>query len=880
MTNSSSNSKGISLIKSALAILAVCVATASGGATRQLLVVGNSGEYAPLVQAGLQRELSEPVELKEIALSDAEGCALAPDYLIVATGDEIPSRLKPIPEREAFRASVEKALDAFAARPTPPKTVIRGVFDPNSTKDGILHQVARDRNVTFVPCIYAVREGPQEVARQILDSGWTAKSRNPLLVGTAGDGHISPAATTPFGLVQAGPDTSAVCGRAYHANYAHTCGYQYQNLWLWRFSQTRLMGTGAPSLGDFGVLPFPEGFSPTNTPARMLKETEKVEPGYYAISFREADAVLAAEIAASPHGAIYRFQYPKGKRAKLLVDLDWGIGEHSATLRSWRYFVESTFASFAPDSTRMWGLRRVHNWTDYQLHFAARFSRPFVSKRRLQPTQSGRGEIWELDFGELDDDLFFSIALSYISPTAAERNLAAEIPTCDARGFDAVREAGAADWRKALSVIELDPKTDEETKINFKAALYRTFLQPNLISDVGKPARYSTFSLWDTFRAAHPLYTITAPERVPDFVNSLLDCYDRQGYLPLWGLAGLDSHCMIGHHAVSVIVDWYLKEQGNSTVRLPTSTSTIDWERAYRAVKESLTKNHVASSIGGGGHLKEDFDLLDRYGYYPYDRLTPDLQGDPIIGESVSRLIEGAFDDACAARLAAGLGHADDAAFFARRAQCWTNVYDRTTGFVRGRNAAGAWREPFSPFALGTGGDVDNDFTEGNAWQYTWGVLHDFNGLFAQMGGKAGALKRLDEFFAARPPSPEDGDTAGMTGAIGQYCHGNEPSHHVAYLYALLGRPEKTDEIVERILKTQYFARPDGLCGNDDCGQMAAWYVFSTLGFYPVNPCGGEYVLGKMPVPSATIRFPDGRTRTLRPDTFGPDRTVIRHSEL
>lgn len=853
-----------------LGALACAFVTASGGATRQLLIVGNSGDYAPFVQAGLQKELSEPVDLKEIALADVEGCALNPDYLIVATGDEIPSRLKPIPEREAFRASVEKVLKKFAARPTPPKTVVRGVFDPNSTKDVILHQAARDHGVTFVSCIYAVPEGPQEVARQILDSGWTAKSRNPLLVGTAGDGHISPAATTPFGLVQAGPDTSAVCGKTYRANYAHTCGYQYQNLWLWRFSQTRLMGTGAPSLGDFGVLPVVGDFNPTNTPARMLKETEEVEPGYYAIGFRECDAVLAAKIAAAPHSAIYRFHYPKGKRAKLLVDLDWGLGEHATTLRPWKYFVKGTFATFSPDSMRMWGQRTVHNWTDYQLHFAARFSHPIVAKRCLQTNGSGRGEIWELDFGELEfGELVFSIGLSYTSPNAAERNLAAELPTCDANGFNAVREKSRADWKKALSVIELDPKTDEETRINFTAALYRTFLQPNLISDVGKPARYSTFSLWDTFRAAHPLYTITAPERVPDLVNSLLDCYDRQGYLPLWGLAGLDSHCMIGHHAVSVIVDWYLKGGGS-----------VDWERAYRAVKESLTKTHVASSIGGGGHLKEDFDLLDRYGYYPFDRLTPDLQGDPIIGESVSRLLEVAFDDDCAARLAAGLGHADDAAFFARRAKCWTNVYDRTTGFVRGRNAAGAWREPFSPYALGTGGDVDNDFTEGNAWQYTWSVLHDFEGLFAQMGGKAGALKRLDEFFAARPPSPEDGDTAGMTGAIGQYCHGNEPSHHVAYLYALLGKPERTAEIVERIFRTQYFARPDGLCGNDDCGQMAAWYVFSTLGFYPVNPCGGEYVLGKMQVPSATIRFPDGRTRTLRPDTFGPNRTTIRHSEL
>ena len=674
------------------------------------------------------------------------------------------------------------------------------------------------------------------------------------MIGTSGLGHVSPAATSPFGLVQAGPDTSAQ-EDSFSVDWKHTSGYQHEDDWIWRFSQTHLSGTGCASFGDFGILPIVEGFDALTHPAKILHATEIVEPGSYAVSFTEGNAQLSAEVVALPHTAIYSFTYPQGEKAKLLIDLDWGIGGEYHCC--WGKFVKGTKFSWSDDCRKVFGSRAVVNWTNYQLHFAASFSRPFCSPPVCrQKAGDGHGEIWELDFGELKDGvLSVSLGLSYTSAHAAERNRAAEADTFD---LATARARVAAEWAKALSVIELDSSTDASTQLNFRAALYRTYFQPNLISDVGAKPRYSTFSFWDTFRAAHPLYTFTAAERVPDFVNSMLDLYDRQGYLPIWGLAGLDTHCMVGHHAVPVIVDAYLKGLGGAK-------GEVDWERAYRAIKDSLTEEHQPSNAGGWGLLKEDWDLLNRYGYYPFDQMRGNSEGLAVKGESVARLLECAYDDACAARLAKGLGKLEDVAFFVNRSKCWTNVYDRMTGFMRGKDSAGKWREPFSPYALGHNSWQDNDYCEGNAWQYTWHVLHDFNGLFTMMGGRSVAQAKLDGLFAARPPEADrDGEENNVTGLIGQYAHGNEQSHHIAYLYTLLGAPEKTAKVVRKVFATQYFPRPDGLSGNDDCGQMAAWYVFSALGFYPVDPCGGEYVIGAPQVASAKMRLPNGKSLTIR----------------
>ena len=678
-------------------------------------------------------------------------------------------------------------------------------------------------------------------------AAFTGRADEPvdLFVGTAGLGHVSPAACAPFGAVQAGPDTSASPGK-YVGDWAHTSGYQHGDGWLWRFSQTRLSGTGCPGGGDFGILPF-AGDAPRAV--RMRKETETARPGFYAVDLADG---ISCSVAASPHGAVYRFAYPKGASAKLLADLDWTIarrGKDDGSL--WGVFAtyvkESEIRALSP--TRLVARRKVRAWVDYEIFCAFDFSRPVVSRT---------GGV--CDFGVLPDGVLeVRLALSATSAEAAAANLDAELKGVP---FETVAARTEAAWDAYLSRVRLAPGTDPAVRASFYAALYRTAIQPNDIGDVGRE-EYSTFSLWDTFRAAHPLYTLLAPERVDGFVRSLLDVYKRNGYLPIWGLRGTDNHCMIGHHAVPVIADAYLK-----------GFRGYDVDLAWRAVHDSLTREHKAVSDSTWGLLKEDWPLLERYGYLPYDALTGGSRGHKVVGESVSRLFEGAYDDACAARFASALGKADESAFFARRSGFWRNALDPATKFARGRNAAGGWREPFDPKACGHCWFQPNDFTEGNAMQYTWHVLHDPDGLVAALGGRDAALAQLQRLFSGESVAYGENGVSDVTGLIGQYAHGNEPSHHVIYFFSLLGRPDLAAKYVKEVFDTQYRPTPDGLCGNDDCGQMSAWYVFSALGFYPFDPCGGEYVVGAPQVPGAELSLPGGKTLTIRTENFTPGGTV------
>ena len=669
-----------------------------------------------------------------------------------------------------------------------------------------------------------------------------------VFVGTQGVGHVTPAAAFPFGMIQAGPDTSASPDR-FVADWAHTCGYQHDDPWIWRFSQTHLSGTGVGAFGDFGLLPYVSGFQGDRKPARIVKESEKGEPGYYAVTIDEAGARIACEMIALRRVVCYRMAYPAGRSAKLLVDLDWGIGDPQ-TRGIWGRHVRSCMSSF-PSATEMRGGHSMWIWNGYRFFFAAAFSRPMCDRRLVRAAGDGRGEVWELDFGDLEGrPLEIRLGLSTTSDAAAADNLNAEAPDFD---FAAALQKSRAAWNGMLSRIDLSDRTDPLVRANFNSALYRVLLQPNLISDVGRPNRYSTFSLWDTFRAAHPLYTIIAPEYVPDFVNSLLDQYDRQGYLPIWSLGGGENHCMIGHHAVPVIVDAHLK-----------GFEGVDWNRAYAAIKDSLTHDHRAAGEGTWGLTKEDWKTYDKYGYYPYDRLTCSYEGKPVLGESASRTLECAYDDACAAKLARALGKADDDAFFSKRAGNWRHLFDPSVGFVRGRDSRGRWRTPFDPKDCGAGPWAENDFTEGNAWQYTWHVMQDPDGLVDAFGGKVRFGERLQALFEEKSEVRGKSFLHDVTGLIGQYAHGNEPSHHVAYLFRWSDRPSKTAEYVRKIAETQYAPRPDGLCGNDDCGQMAAWYIFSVLGFYPLDPCGGEYVIGVPLTPQATIRLRQGGCFSVR----------------
>ena len=461
----------------------------------------------------------------------------------------------------------------------------------------------------------------------------------------------------------------------------------------------------------------------------------------------------------------------------------------------------------------------------------------------------GKGEKWLLTFEGEPKTVLVKIALSAISEEGASRNLDAEMPDWD---FARVRAAARAEWNRWLSRIAIDGTDDDKAK--FYTALYRTMVQPNNLADVDGRCRtakgevvkssggrfFSTFSLWDTYRAAHPLYTLVAPEKVPEFVNSMLDQYDALGHLPMWGLWGRDAECMLGIHSVSVIADAMLKGFGG-----------FDRERAYEAVRMTQRVSHILPKEKRRKffHLRDEWEVLDKYGYYPFDVIQ---------GESVSRVMENTYDDWCAAQMAKSLGKKEDAEFFERRCRAYRNIYDSSTGMMRGRDATGNWREPFDPYEVGHSSEPStgmNDYTEGNAYQWTWHVLHDQQDLVRLMGGPGEFKFRLKELFELPDVVRGPCKSQDVTSLIGQYAHGNEPSHHVMYLFDLTDEPWRGQELIRRVCSTMYRDEPDGLPGNDDCGQMSAWYVFAALGFYPVSPASGEYWIGAPQVPKAKIKL-------------------------
>ena len=650
-------------------------------------------------------------------------------------------------------------------------------------------------------------------------------------VGCAFNGHCFAAASYPFGLVQAGPDTGT-------ESWDYCSGYRYADTNIFGFSQTHLSGTGCNDLGDLLLLPWAgDGLAPKRS-SRYRKETQTATPGYYAVTLDDAD--VATEIAVAPHAAIYRFTYGKQGRAHLMVDGQWGV---VFTSRLKQHVLEGEIRQEGPN--RLVGRSKVRNWVEREYSFVLETDRPIAGSAKLpkaDPAEKADRLVLDFDL-KPGETLSVKLALSGVDVDGAKANLAKEIPAWD---FAGVKDRARAEWNRYFRRMEMTGGTADE-KANFYTALYHLCIQPNNIADVdgryrgadGKVATspdgkyFSTLSLWDTFRAAHPLYTILAPELVPSFVNTMIAHWKAAGYLPIWTLWGKDNQCMIGTHSVPVIVDAYFK-----------GFPGIDWNAAWAAVEDSLRAAHR-------GRHKERWDLLDKYGYYPFDEIR---------GESVSRALECAYDDDCAARFAAALGKKDAAAFFAKRAGNYRNVFDRKEGLVRGRDTKGNWRTPFDPFRLGHGADTPNDFTEGNSWQYTWHVMHDPEGLISLYGSTQAFANKLDALFRQPEKTEGAGFVLDVSGLIGQYAHGNEPSHHVAYFYQFANRATRTAEVVREVFDRFYLNKTDGLCGNDDCGQMSAWYLFGAAGFYPFNPCGGEYVLGAPQVPGVRFALGNGKT--------------------
>jgi len=645
-------------------------------------------------------------------------------------------------------------------------------------------------------------------------------------IGTAGTANCHPNACYPHGMVQAGPTSGT-------GEWKYCSGYQLEDAELFGFVQNAVSGTGCPDLGDIRIQPFAgDGENELKTAA---KSDEKASPGLYSVRYPAQG--IATEVAASPHVAFYRFTFRKGDSARLLVDLQWGHCDKS-DVATHVVLCETSF----PDATTMTGHLHLKRWVERDCYFAMKFSKP-VATRKMAPRRDVRenGERHELDFGVADGEpLLLKVSLSSTSAAAAERNLAAEVPHWDfARTAKEARDA----WNELFSRCKVEGSDDQKT--SFYTSMYHLFIAPTDISDAGGKPFYSTLSFWDTFRAAHPLYTILAPERVPGMVDSILVQGKKTGFLPIWCLWGVDNQSMIGTHSVPVAVDWFLKTRNGEW-----GTENGYWLAAYEQIKDTLTKQHK-------NRRKERWDLLDKHGYYPFDEIK---------GESVSRTLECAYDDWCAGIMARQLGFAEDAAFFLKRSENWRNVFDASIGLVRGKDSNGKWREPYDPYTLGHGADKANDFTEGNAFQYTWHVMQNPQGLVDAMGGRDAFVKKLDSLFEAPSKTEGMGEVLDVTGLIGQYVQGNEPSHHVIYFYPQVGHPEKAAERIREVFDKFYLPKPDGLCGNDDCGQMSAWYIFSAMGFYPFNPCGGEYVLGAPQVDKVTLSTRS--TRSARPNTF------------
>ncbi len=653
---------------------------------------------------------------------------------------------------------------------------------------------------------------------------------NPL-IGTDGKGNVYPGAQAPFGMVQLSPDNGL-------PGWDRIAGYFYPDSTIAGFSHTHLSGTGAGDLYDISympvTMPLKEGKTPLGVHSIFSHDREKCEAGYYRVHLESYG--IDVELTATERCGVQRYTFP-GEEGTVILNL--------AKAMNWDATTDCHINII--DSCTIEGYRQSNGWARGQeVYFRTRFSVPFdtvtfESKRvvagGLEKTVRGKA-FFKFRLGS-EHRLTVVTALSGTGLDGAARNLAAEAPHND---FDLYRAATQEHWNNRLSCIEVKGGTKDE-QVCFYTALYRTMIAPTLFCDTDGKYRgadkqnhtadgwmnYSTFSLWDTFRAAHPLFTYTAPELVDDMINSFIAHYEQHGRLPVWNMWGSETDMMIGYHSVPVIADAYLK-----------GFTGFDAEKALAAC--IATAN--CDEYRGIGFYKEN-------GYVPYDVADP-YNAD---NWALSRTLEYAYDDYCIARMAQTMGHDSIAAVFYRRAGNWRNQYNPATTFMQPRDSKGEFQPQFSP------DEYTPHICESNAWHYMWSVQHDIDGLIELMGKKCFEQK-LDSMFTYSPA-----ENARLpifsTGMIGQYAHGNEPSHHVAYLFNHIGKPGKTRKYVTQIMREMYRNTPDGLCGNEDCGQMSAWYVMSAMGFYPVDPCGGEYELGMPLFPEVKLHLADGKVFTI-----------------
>jgi predicted alpha-1,2-mannosidase len=710
------------------------------------------------------------------------------------------------------------------------------------------------------------------------------------MIGTGAEGHTFPGATTPFGMVQLSPDTQI---RPFKQSYKWAAGYRYEDTTILGFSHTHFSGAGHSDLGDVLLMPIsgadvplepgdPEKTKPGYR-SHFSHTREVAEPGYYSVFLN--DSAVFAELTASERVGVHRYTFAQGAKRNVLLDLRSSIYNYPGKVLWSRITIHA-------DGT-VTGMRETRGWAPgRQLFFAMRFSAP-LSEHALynkeedpppyhgfktpgtspQDTQSiqGRGLEGVFSFAPASAPLIVKVAISPVSEDNAIANMESEVPAFD---FDGVRSATQQQWRDQLARVEFDAPPAIQRSLY--TAFYHALMAPNISMDVNGEYRgpdnqvhraegfhfVSSLSLWDIYRAEQPLMTLLEPaQRTNDLVQSLIASQHESpfGILPVWQYQGQETWCMIGYHAVPIIADAYMK-----------GIRGYDVEAALAAMVASAT---YAPYGNLGSYMK--------LGYVPVDHDD----------EAASKTMEYAFDDWTIARMSKAMGKSTDAAMFEKRSGFWRNNFNASDGFVEPRLEDGTYRKPFDPSKAGAG----SGFTEGNAWQYSWYQPQDEQGLIDLMGGPGKLIARLDEMFDQKVDPATYANVEDISGMIGQYIHGNEPSHHLAYLYSYAGAPLKTQARLKQIVDSQYKPTPDGLVGNDDLGQMSAWLIFTSLGFYPVAPASNQYVLGRPFVDRAVLHLPNGKVLTIDSGKLSDDhgyvkdvllngksldRTYVTHDEL
>ena len=651
-----------------------------------------------------------------------------------------------------------------------------------------------------------------------------AQKDNPLtsyvntFIGTGGHGHTYPGATMPFGMMQLSPDTRL-------DGWDGCSGYHYSDDYIYGFSHTHLSGTGVSDYGDILLMPTDtlvyhngadgkEGYR-----AHFNHKEEFASPGFYKVHLDSTN--IHVELTVTQRAGMHRYEFPSAEKQFLIVDL-----EHRDKLLD--YGIRKV------NDYEFQGFRFSEAWaSDQKIFFYIKFSHPTKIPTFFHRTPDRRSRMAGLEFDNPNNEpVYVSIGISSVDIEGAKKNLETEIGS---KTFEQLKTEANNAWEEQLEKILIE-SPDPDVKTNFYTALYHTMIAPNLYQDVDGRYRgmdleihqttdfdyYTVFSLWDTYRAVHPLYTIIETERTNDFINTFLAKYDEGGIMPIWDLSGNYTGCMIGYHGVPVIADAYLK-----------GIRGYDGEKALKAMIHSASRDKL-----GLASYKST-------GFIPVEEES----------ESVSKTLEYSYDDWTIAAMANAMGKTEIHQEFTKRAQSYKNLYNPETGFMQGR-FRNTWFGPFDPF------EVNFNYTEANAWQYSLYVPQDISGLMNMMGGKDKLEAHLDKLFSAQSMT-SGRDQADITGLIGQYAHGNEPSHHMAYLYNFVNKPHKTQEKVHQILTQLYTNAPDGISGNEDCGQMSAWYVFSSMGFYPVTPGNNQYIIGTPLLEKATINLENGKTFTI-----------------